>query len=65
MRVVKGELGRPRFEDVERYLDSIEQERQHIRWLLEDMANIEDCPQTDTEIRGVKRRLRELEDGDD
>jgi hypothetical protein len=41
---------RPSLADVERYLDDLEAERSLTRWLLEDIACVEDSPETDDDI---------------
>ena len=43
-------MSRPVLIDVERYIDKLYEERELARWILEDIANVEDCPETDDEI---------------
>ena len=43
-------MSRPVLVEVERYLDRLFEERELARWLLEDIANVEDGPETDEEI---------------
>lgn len=46
---------RPALADVERYLDMLSDEQAEERRLLEDLANIEDGPDTDDAIRDLVR----------
>lgn len=46
---------RPALADVERYLDMLTDEQAEQRRLLEDLAGIEDCPETDDDIRELVR----------
>lgn len=55
-------MGRPRIEDIERYLDALERNRVSARWLLEDIQNIEDSPETDAEIVKLRRKRQESEE---
>lgn len=52
-------MTRPRLEEIERYLDAIGRDRELARWLLEDIAGIEDSPETDEEIMKLKKRLEQ------
>ena len=56
---------RPSVDDVERYLDALEDERLSTRRLLEDLANIEDCPETDAMIRRLRHNQQLVKDPDD
>ena len=47
---------RPTLEEIGRYLDLVEEDRGEKRRLLEDIANVEDCPETDEEIMRVLKR---------
>lgn len=46
---------RPSERDVERYLDHLALRRLAVRRRLEDLANVEDCPETDADIKRVLR----------
>ena len=48
-------MDRPDLADIQRYLDELDAERLEARRLLEDLADVEDSPETDAEIL---RRLR-------
>lgn len=51
-------MTRPCLADVTRYLDQLAEEQTMERWLLEDLAGIEDGPETDETIQ----RSRWLDD---
>ena len=46
---------RPTLEDIDRYLALMAEDQGEKRRLLEDIANVEDCPETDEEILRVLR----------
>ena len=52
-------MKRPTLEDVELYLAHLEAQREERRRLLEDIGNVEDCPETDAAIRKLVRGLQE------
>ena len=51
-------MKRPTLEDVELYLAYIEAQREERRRLLEDIGNVEDCPETDEAIRKLVRGIQ-------